>query len=349
MTRQAIIKALIHNIPFVAYSLPGSGDITFMADCPGLPTIDDTRFSIVPWLTTWSSRITISNRLDAQALLNFTPETPVAHGGREPWATSTTRECHAKACRDIIEHHKSQRGGKTVLSRTIAGSLPSNDREENLASLVDVAFEFFDTFPGTFRAIYFTPATGAWLVATPELLLDITPDGHGSTMALAGTLPADGTPWDTKNAYEHELVNRFILDTLSNAGAGDVTSVPRELLYGDIRHLCHDITFTLPLDSVASLLDTLSPTPALAGYPRQEALGLIGRLEWHERRCYGGYLALEDGMGLHAWVNLRCLNFDAKSFCVYVGGGITADSVVEDEWLETTRKAAVLSRLTKTL
>ncbi|MDE6136756.1 MAG: chorismate-binding protein, partial [Muribaculaceae bacterium] len=85
------------------------------------------------------------------------------------------------------------------------------------------------------------------------------------------------------------------------------------------------------------------PTPAVAGTPRDTALGEIAATEDTPRRCYAGYLLHSDATGrTRAYVNLRCAQVSPDGYCIYAGGGITANSDPAAEWAETEAKAAVL-------
>ena len=43
-----------------------------------------------------------------------------------------------------------------------------------------------------------------------------------------------------------------------------------------------------------------------------------------------------------AYVNLRCAQFSENAYCIYAGGGVTAESDAESEWSETSAKGASL-------
>lgn len=205
-------------------------------------------------------------------------------------------------------------------------------------------------FPHNFCHIYYTPATGAWMGATPEVLLD-TSEHNYTTMALAGTRPA-GTEasWDEKNQREQQMVTDFIVESLKPLSANIVVSNTITLPSGKIEHICTHIKGML-FESVSTMqvLDRLSPTPAVAGLPRDISLDRISAVEDFKRNCYSGYVAVMQGDSVSAWVNLRCLQFTADGrYCIYAGGGITALSNPESEWEETTAKInSILSVLNK--
>lgn len=237
-----------------------------------------------------------------------------------------------------------KRGGKVVMSQMTA---VASDRP-----LAAVIADYFSRFPATFRFLCYTPETGAWMGASPELLIDYdTATGHLLTMALAGTRSVTAVgPWDKKNIDEHEMVVDFIGNTLASLGMDAEAEDLGEMKYGNIVHLHTPITAEGKIPS-GQILGELSPTPALCGLPRNEAVHDIVMNEFHERLCYGGYLAVKTGTQVRAYVNLRSAFLAPGVFAdgrkgyiynVYSGGGITALSKVDDEWDEAMSKCRPL-------
>ena len=106
-----------------------------------------------------------------------------------------------------------------------------------------------------------------------------------------------------------------------------------------------------PGPSVIELVRALSPTPALGGPPRDEALALIERVEGFERGRYGGAVGWVDAAGNGTWaVAIRCaeLSADRRSARLVAGGGIVADSDPLAELAETQAKfQAMLSAIVR--
>ncbi len=227
---------------------------------------------------------------------------------------------------------------KVVFSRTIQGHV-------ELSQLASRAVELFDSFPDALAFMFFTPETGLWLGATPELLLADDGSGNLSTMALAGTRPAEKIgPWDDKNLREHTYVIDYIVDALRASGASGIEVSPTGTLhYGSIAHLHTPVSARIGSAAFSNILDTLSPTPALCGMPLEAARAAIDRHESHSRGCYGSYIEfrLPGSRARQAYVNLRCARVDADGvWTAFVGGGIVADSIPAEEWEETIRKSA---------
>ncbi|MDO4319804.1 MAG: chorismate-binding protein [Bacteroidales bacterium] len=319
--RQFIGRALTDKIPFAVYRCPGSAICVVTDDSAAA-------FVVNAWKALSAENIVIRP--------TATQADPMPMPGR-----STTREYYIASVAGLIDRLK-ERGGKTVVSKVIVG-----DAENVDWSLA--AERLFDEFPQAFCHIYYTPQTGGWLGATPELLLDVAHDGTLSTMALAGTMPVEGE-WDHKNRDEHRMVVRFIVDCLRSLGAEPDVADTCELRYGAIKHLCTPISARVPQSvSISDILDMLSPTPAVAGYPREASIAEIAGCELHPRGCYAGYVAVSDDSGTHAFVNLRCARFEPDGqYCIYAGGGITADSDPAVEWKETEAKASSLINIIKT-
>lgn len=231
-------------------------------------------------------------------------------------------------------------GGKVVISRLAVAS--------SRRDIVDVIDDYFSMFHDMFRYVYTTPETGVWFGATPELLAAVDDSKLTiSTMALAGTRPSDATgDWDSKNLEEHDMVTRFITSTLAER-CHDIDVGPyRDLRFGSIVHLCNDITGSLNADTdIDAVVNSLHPTPAVAGYPREKALKAIRETERHNRLFYAGTISPRlPGHERRIFVNLRCAMARPADdglfyYNIFSGGGITADSKPGAEWDEAVAKA----------
>ena len=248
---------------------------------------------------------------------------------------STPRQRHEQNVAKAAAHH-ARRDGKTVISRVICSG-PVSDEEGVFNRLCAM-------YPDACVFKFSTSPTGTWVGASPELLLEAG-GGMLRTMSLAGTRPA-GTAgdWDAKNLHEQQLVTSFILDTLRKHNLQPATLPVESRVAGNIEHLLTQIEAPLPADwstgRLAQLLHDLSPTPALGGYPREEAMQLINRLEQHQRGYYGGFFGhIKSADDFRLNVNLRSALLTPEATYIFAGGGITADSVPEEEWEETCRKA----------
>ena len=182
-----------------------------------------------------------------------------------------------------------------------------------------------------------------WVGATPELLFKKRGLSY-TTISLAGTRKAGSSEdWGTKEIQEQKLVTDFIQQELELLGAervfcGDVQTRNA----GSIEHLCNEISFEYSGDW-KNVLKALHPTPAVCGMPRSEAKDLIEKLEEHDREYYTGLIGIEQGDNVDLYVILRCLKIEDAKLHVFVGAGITKDSIPELEARETRWKAESLT------
>lgn len=339
ITLAAIDRCIRCRISFIAYALPGERDVTFFAN-PSAGIGSDSANATISFFGHSAKSVSISAELDAGEVLKTDLR---RHHDPEitPYVRSTDSKSHHIAVERIVERLRND-GGKTVLSRTIAGQRRSDDWRPVIESV-------FEKSTFAFRFVYYTHATGCWLGASPELLGCIDSNCIFSTMALAGTR-TNGEPWDSKNREEHQFVIDYITETLTSAGLRPTVGKEETVTCGPVEHLRHIISASVKESSLSfsDIINRLSPTPALAGYPLDPALLDISLNEAHPRYCYGGYIALHlpDGTS-RAYVNLRSCHFHDRHYCIYAGGGITAQSDPAIEWDETEAKAsAILSSIT---
>ena len=340
-----INKCINKNIPFVVYQKPFEPNLTFFSNPSGcqLSRCCSTYFSIVDFNSKFSNGYKIYAELDIAETLDYCSQSSKYHAASKilPLQTPTLINDYVAQVNQILYMLKND-GGKVVLSKVTCG-------QHNISNFYILIKNYFSQYNNTFRYLYFTPSTGCWIGASPEILLKYDKNSHIlHTMSLAGTrISEDGnTPWDSKNTEEHNYVTKYIVNQLLKFNLDVNVSDGENLQYGDLEHLCHRISANnVCVEQIEKILDELSPTPALAGYPLKNALDTIYALEKHERRCYGGYVSIWDNNNIDAYVNIRCANFDTKHFCIYSGGGLTKDSIPSLEWEETENKIKRLKEL----
>ncbi|MEQ1703033.1 MAG: isochorismate synthase [Ilumatobacteraceae bacterium] len=200
--------------------------------------------------------------------------------------------------------------------------------------------------------------------ASPELLIAV----EGNTvrsLPLAGTTPRTGDPEtdqraadellaSEKNQIEHRVVIDMIHDTLLPwCSYLDWEPEPSIIKVANVQHLSTALEGHLsdPRPNVLELVRALSPTPALGGFPKAEALALIAEAEGFVRGNYGGAVGWVNAVGDGTWaVAIRCaqLSDDRRSARLVAGGGIVADSEPLSELAETQAKLqAMLSAIVR--
>ncbi|MEE0978045.1 MAG: chorismate-binding protein, partial [Muribaculaceae bacterium] len=295
---KAALECAHRNIPFALFAYPHDTAFRFFANPGGIPREGCPYFIVNNWNTPFEESERIYEELDADGVLDSLPTLPPSAQLPSIQAESTSKSSYIDKVTRLIETLK-QRGGKTVISRIIA----ANDVKLDLMCLIERQFA---SYPDTFRFLYFTPSTGLWMGTSPELLFDFnqtTREFH--TMSLAGTRVTDLNSWDGKNIHEQNLVAEFISNLLKKHGASFEMKRCADVQFKPVCHICDLFSGTLPATTCTALLDELSPTPALSGFPVGTAIDEISRIENHSRECYGGYVGYVTPSALKCYVNLR--------------------------------------------
>lgn len=238
---------------------------------------------------------------------------------------------------------------KIVLSRTATFRLCDPlTAKHRLALFLDAC----RSYPHSFVSLVELPSPhGAWLMATPEILIETHPDGF-HTMALAGTSPvSDKTMgllenWSPKNRKEQAYVADYIRKYLANFSSEVRESPVYVRKAASLFHLCTD--FYLPPSGairLSTLAEALHPTPAVCGTPVEEARRVIAQVETHDRAYYSGFSGPVHQGEAHLFVNLRCAHLFSTHATLYAGGGLLKDSQLDAEWAETERKLTTMSDL----
>ncbi len=231
---------------------------------------------------------------------------------------------------------------KVVLSKQVSTSaINAKDAPrlyEGLEAKYPSAYVFCVVIPGQFL----------WLGATPERILNVE-NGYAESSSIAATRSSkdrgdDPNGWTFKEKEEHGIVTEYITNAFEESGLENIECSPLSFINaGHLTHLCQNIRGQIVGDSVVELIDKLHPTPAVCGLPKKEAMEIIGKSENYERSYYSGYIGKIDGRNdLSLYVNIRSMYLNDSSATIFVGGGLTSLSKLEDEWAETEKKAATI-------
>lgn len=202
------------------------------------------------------------------------------------------------------------------------------------------------------------------LSLSPERFLRVN-EGEIETRPIKGTRPRSTDPAedarqaaDLAAAEKDRAENLMIVDLLRNdigrvAAPGSV-SVPELFVvepFPAVHHLVSTVRGRLPtsLDNT-DLLRACFPGGSITGAPKIRAMEIIDELEPHRRHAWCGSIGYLSRCGtMDTSITIRTLTAeDGKLYCT-AGGGIVADSQVEDEYQETFHKLSrilpVLERL----
>ncbi|MGY6560751.1 MAG: chorismate-binding protein [Luteibaculaceae bacterium] len=206
-----------------------------------------------------------------------------------------------------------------------------------------------ERYPKTFRYFLYSPESGYWMGASPEILVEKENDTY-KTVSLAGTRKPNDTgayqPFTEKEYQEQQVVTEYLLNKLKSAQTLSISSSEVYPYHtGNLIHLKTDIDFSagnLPIEEVANLLH---PTPAICGLPPKKAEQLITEQEPH-RMYYSGFLGpIFSNESAKLFVNLRCMHLQGEKAVVYAGGGLNALSTAESEWDETEWKLETMGHI----
>ncbi|MEO8533357.1 MAG: chorismate-binding protein [Flavobacterium sp.] len=238
---------------------------------------------------------------------------------------------------------------KVVLSRSEGVDLTEFDFVTTFQQLIQL-------YPTTFSYCFFHPEIGLWMGATPEQLLKANGNVFETT-ALAGTQKANSEEeisWQQKEKDEQQYVTDFIVKRLREVALSVKVTEPYSIKAGSIWHIKTDISGVLKENStLEEVIDTLHPTPAVCGLPKKKAKAFILENENYDRTFYTGFLgelnsSLEsNAISSDLFVNLRSMQIQDQKAILYMGCGITKESIPEKEWEESVNKSMTMKRVLK--
>ena len=315
-------------------------DVRYDAGRPGAVAVAPAARDLVPNLTAWLATAPL-----AELAWHRSPQ-PAPHAATEAEYEALVRRGVAAITEKAVV--------KVVSSRAARRPLPAGF--DPLVAFGTLSAKY----PQAFVSLVSGPGVGTWLGATPEVLAEVTADGHFRTVALAATQPATAaaTPrtaiWRQKEIEEQALVARYIVSCFKQLRLREYQETgPRTVVAGQLLHLRTDFEVDLtavPFPSLGTdMLRLLHPTSAVGGMPKVAAREFLRRHEGYDRAYYSGFLGpvnvAAPGVA-RLFVNLRCLQVRAHEAILYAGTGLTVDSDPAREWQETEMKlqtvAAVL-------
>jgi isochorismate synthase len=258
-----------------------------------------------------------------------------------------TKEKYIEKCTHFIK--KCQEGQnyengiqKLVLSRVKKVPLPTD------FSINTYFTDVCSAYTHSFNYFIHIQNQCTWIGATPEELIVEHPT-HFTTVSLAGTRAiSDSNPFAEKEREEQAIVTDYIKNVLTKKGAQfTVPENASEVIAGNLRHLKSIFKIDKTL-SALTLAKVLHPTPAICGFPKQEAQDFIIKNEGFNRKFYSGFLGMISPKENYIYVNLRCAELYTSTINIHVGGGITSSSIAEKEWEETEHKSQTLLRFLNT-
>lgn len=190
----------------------------------------------------------------------------------------------------------------------------------------------------------------AFLGATPELLYR-REKNRIFTEAVAGTRPRGKNPQQDssleeellncdKDIREHHYVVRSVTESLkqlcSSFGNGGQTELMK---LARLQHLMKRYEGTLQAGTTdADIISCLHPTPAVGGFPTEDAIAKISELEPFDRGWYAGPVGWLSSDSAEFAVAIRSGLLRDDRLTLYSGAGIIRGSLPAQEWDEVESK-----------
>jgi para-aminobenzoate synthetase component 1 len=190
-----------------------------------------------------------------------------------------------------------------------------------------------------------------WVVFSPETFVKIEA-GQIYSFPMKGTIDAalpnaeDSLMKNPKEAAEHATIVDLIRNDLSRVATGVKVDRYRYIdtvttNQGALLQASSQISGTLAPDYIAHLGDILFellPAGSISGAPKEKTVEIIKQTETYKRGYYTGICGIFDGQNLDSGVMIRFIEKQGSQYYFKSGGGITVNSVAEEEYHEMIQK-----------
>jgi len=226
--------------------------------------------------------------------------------------------------------------------KAVASRIESSSENLNVEKIANWFQLLLQNHQNSFVSLVYTSEFGLWIGATPETLISYK-NNVVQTMSLAGTLINKNDQWSAKEALEQSVTSKFIYETLQQYAKTPIepTSID-ESTSGRLRHLKSGFKTEIAATDLADLLELISPTPAVGGYPKEAAVKWLLKNETYTRELFTGFMGPNTENKLLLLVNLRCAKITQNQHIYFAGCGVNTGSDVDKEWLETDAKMNVI-------
>ena len=152
---------------------------------------------------------------------------------------------------------------------------------------------------------------------------------------------------DKKECAEHLMLvdlARNDIGRVSEYGSVKVSDYMTIERYSHVMHIVSQVQGTLASDKTAyDLMKATFPAGTLSGAPKVRALQIISELENSQRGLYGGALGYFSYNGNHdSCIGIRTAVIKDRKIYIQSGAGVVADSIPEEEYIETINKAKAM-------
>jgi len=300
---------------------------------------------------------------DLYQLVNRTLVTPQAFKITEPWQSNINKNEYAQKFTQVQDYLHAGDCYQINLAQRFKAAYQGDEYQAYLAlrQANNAPFSAFMRFENN-----------AILSISPERFLQVDHNSKVQSKPIKGTRPRSSNANidqqhidDLKNASKDQAENLMIVDLLRNdiskaclAGSIKVPKLFSIESFPAVHHLVSTVEGTLSEDkSPHDLLRGAFPGGSITGAPKVRAMEIIEQLEPNKRTIYCGSIGYISACGkMDSSITIRTLicqqantnKLNNHIFC-WAGGGLVADSKVNDEYQETFDKVnkilPILSKL----
>lgn len=193
-----------------------------------------------------------------------------------------------------------------------------------------------------------------FVVFSPEIFIKIN-NSIITSYPMKGTIDANIEDaekiilHDEKETAEHYT----IVDLIRN----DLSMIAKNVKVDKFRYIDHiktnekhllqissQISGNLPLDyqnNIGDIIFRLLPAGSISGAPKKKTVEIIDEIEGYNRGYYTGIFGIYDGKDLDSGVMIRFIEKEGEELYYKSGGGITINSIAENEYNELIDKVYV--------
>lgn len=186
-----------------------------------------------------------------------------------------------------------------------------------------------------------------FVVFSPEIFIQIK-GGEIKSFPMKGTIDATIPDAEYKLLNnEKELAEHYtIVDLIRN----DISIVSKNVKVDRFRFIDHvktnrggllqmssEISGELPEnynENIGDMLFKVLPAGSISGAPKKKTLEIIAEQEQYQRGYYSGIFGIFDGQNLDSGVMIRYIEQTPEGMIYKSGGGITAQSNIDEEYQE---------------
>ena len=193
-----------------------------------------------------------------------------------------------------------------------------------------------------------------FVVFSPEIFIKIT-NGIITSYPMKGTI--DAAIKDAEKIILHDAKETAEHYTIVDLIRNDLSMVAKNVKVDRFRYIDHlktnqkhllqvssQISGKLPSDyqhTIGDIICKLLPAGSISGAPKKKTIEIIEEVEAYDRGYYTGIFGIFDGKNLDSGVMIRFIEKDGADKYYKSGGGITINSVAENEYNELIDKVYV--------